>query len=85
MVATCQAKPDQPTALGKCSPGTRFGIIARWAGVATAHDPEGEGHRQDAEDRDAVEHDHQHHGQRRRQLREQPQRQDQAPVAMQVR
>jgi hypothetical protein len=36
MVATCQAKLDQATALGNSVLGTRFGIMARWAGVATA-------------------------------------------------
>ncbi len=36
MVATCQEKLDQATALGKSVFGTRLGIMARWAGVATA-------------------------------------------------
>ena len=36
MVATCQEKLDQATALGKSVFGTRLGIMARWAGVETA-------------------------------------------------
>ena len=36
MVATCQEKLDQATALGNSVFGTRLGIMARWAGVETA-------------------------------------------------